>query len=201
MVDWDKRYSEAAEPLFGDDPNNYVIQTIVRPDFQVTSALCLADGDGRNGRFLAKRGIQVTAVELSGVATGVARAKDQSAGVKVERLKGDLAAWAPREGRVWEAAFLIYLHCDRDVRQRAVELAGQHLLPGGWLVAEGFAANTVEGPKMGPANRELLYDSDEFDRWLPDFDVVERLTGFVRLEEGFKHRGLAQVVRWTGRKR
>ena len=100
MVDWDKRYSEAAEPLFGDDPNNYVIQTIVRPDFQVTSALCLADGDGRNGRFLARRGIQVTAVELSGVATGFARAKDQGAGVRVERVQGDLAVWAPREGRV-----------------------------------------------------------------------------------------------------
>ena len=201
MVDWDKRYSRAAEPLFGDDPNNYVIQTIVRPDFQVTSALCLADGDGRNGRFLARRGIQVMAVELSGVATGFARAKDQGAGVKVERLTGDLANWAPREGRVWEAVFMIYLHCDQAVRRRSVELAERHLLPGGWFVAEGFAAKTVDGPRMGPGNPDLLYDPDEFDRWLPDFDIVERLTGFVRLEEGAKHRGLAQVVRWTGRKR
>jgi SAM-dependent methyltransferase len=201
MVDWDKRYSEAREALFGDDPNNYVIQTIARPDFQVTSALCLADGDGRNGRYLAKRGIQVTAVELSGVATGFARAKDQSAGVRVERVQGDLAEWAPREGRVWEAVFLIYLHCDREVRQRAVELAGRHLLPGGWFVAEGFAANTVEGPRMGPSDPALLYDPGEFDRWLADFYTVERLTGFIALEEGAKHRGLAQVVRWTGRKR
>lgn len=201
MVDWDKRYSEARDPLFGDDPNNYVIQTMARPDFQVTSALSLADGDGRNGRFLAKCGIQATAVELSGVATGYARAKDQSAGVRVERVQGDLADWSPREGRVWEACFLIYLHCDRVVRQRAVELAGRHLLPGGWFVAEGFAARTVEGPRMGPSDPALLYDADEFERWLPDFTIVERLTGFVQLDEGVKHRGLAQVVRWTGRKR
>ena len=182
MVDWDKRYSEAAEPLFGDDPNNYVIQTIVRPDFQVTSALCLADGDGRNGRFLARRGIQVTAVELSGVATGFARAKDQSAGVRVERLKGDLADWAPREGRVWEAVFMIYLHFDQAVRQRAVELAGRILLPGGWFVAEGFAARTVDGPRMGPGNPDLLYDPDEFDRWLPDFDL-----SLIHISEPTRH--------------
>jgi hypothetical protein len=88
MVDWDKRYSEAAEPLFGDDPNNYVIQTIVRPDFQVTSALCLADGDGRNGRFLARRGIQVTAVELS-VSRRVSHGpRTRAAGVRVERVQG-----------------------------------------------------------------------------------------------------------------
>ena len=201
MVDWDKRYSEAGEPLFGDDPNNYVIQTLARPDFQVTSVLCLADGDGRNGRFLAKRGLQVTAVELSGVATGLARAKDQGAGVQVERVHGDLGQWSPREGRLWEAAFMIYLHCDQGVRQRAVDLAGRHLLPGGWFVAEGFAAKTVEGPRMGPSDAARLYDPDDFEQWLPDFDVIERLPGFNRLEEGPKHRGLAQVVRWAGRKR
>jgi isopenicillin N synthase-like dioxygenase len=66
--------------------------------------------------------------------------------------------------------------------------------------AESYLIKIATVP-LDDGNPDLLYDPDEFDRWLPDFDIVERLTGFVRLEEGVKHRGLAQVVRWTGRKR
>lgn len=200
MVDWDKRYSEADASMFGRAPNNYVVQTAARPDFMARSALCLADGDGRNGRFLAQAGLTVTGVDLSGVATELALAQDAGANVTIERITANLADWQPPAARRWDAAFLIYLHCERTVRRRAVELAARHLAPGGWFVAEGFAADYGDGPRMGPPDPDLRYKVDDFDLWLDGFELIEAFKGTIRLQEGSRHQGLAQVVRYAARK-
>ena len=200
MVDWDKRYREADAAMFGRAPNNFVVQTVARADFTARSALCLADGDGRNGRYLAQSGMAVTGVDISGVATELARGFDAAAGVAVERVAADLADWQPPSDRRWDSAFLVYLHCEREVRRRAVELAAEHLMPGGWFVAEGFAANPGDGPRMGPPDPSLRYDIGEFDGWLASFELIEALTGVIRLQEGSKHQGLAPVVRYAARK-
>ena len=200
MVDWDKRYAEADASMFGRAPNNYVVQTLARPDFTARSALCLADGAGRNGRYLAQAGLAVTGVDLSGVATELAIAHDAAANVTVERFTADLADWRPPADQRWDAAFLIYLHCERTVRRRAVELAARHLAPGGWFVAEGFAVDDGTGPRMGPPDPDLRYRVEDFDSWLTGFDVIEALTGVIRLDEGAKHQGLAPIVRYAARK-
>lgn len=201
MADWDKRYSEAEGPLFGGVANNYVVQTVALPDFDPQSVLCLADGDGRNGRYLAGLDIDVTGIDISSVATDQAEKFDSEADVVVERIAEDIATWQPDAERRWDAIFMIYMHCEREVRQRAVALALQHLAPGGWFVAEGFAAHAPEGaPRMGPRDDALLYDVAEFELWLPGFELIEALTGTVRLQEGSKHQGLAQVVRFAARK-
>jgi Methyltransferase domain len=200
MVNWDKRYTEADAPLFGGVANNYVVQTAARPDFDARSALCLADGDGRNGRYLAGRGLMVTGVDISGVATDQAAQLDAETGAQVERLTGDLASWAPVRDRRWDSLFLIYLHCERAVRKRAVELAARHLPAGGWFVAEGFAAHYGDGPRMGPGDPSLLYDIAEFDHWLNGFELIEALQGTIQLQEGARHQGLAQVVRYAARR-
>ena len=54
--------------------------------------LSLADGDGRNGCWLAEQGFEVTAVDVSSVATECARALDSRRGVTVERSTGKPAA-------------------------------------------------------------------------------------------------------------
>jgi len=187
-------------PMFGGDANTYVVQTLARPDFEAMSALCLADGDGRNGRYLAEQGLDVTAVDLSSVATRQAKDLDQVAGVWVERIAADLATWQPGEGRRWDAVFLIALHCERAVRRRAVEAAASHLTPGGWFIVEGFAANHGDGPRMGPSDPELLYDCAELDAWLSGFELIEALQGRARLREGAKHQGVAQMVRYAARR-
>ena len=86
------------------------------------------------------------------------------------------------------------------MRQRAVERAAGHLAPGGWFIAEGFAVDDGSGPRMGPPAPDLRYRLDDFDQWLAGFEVIEALSGVIRLAEGAKHQGLAQVVRYCARK-
>jgi len=198
---WDKRYRAAVAPPFGEAPNAYLRMIVARADFAARSSLCLADGDGRNGRWLALQGLSVTAVDVSAVATEQALALDRRHGVGVERITADLAEWAPAPGHAWDAVFLIYLQGTGTLRRRALELGAAALAPGGWLVVEGFSKVQGARPEMGPDDLDRLYDLAELRDALPALQVVEALAGRVLLSEGTRHRGEAEVVRYAARRR
>ena len=197
---WDERYRAAAAPPFGEAPNAYLRMVCARPDFAARSALCLADGDGRNGRWLAAQGLAVTAVDVSAVATEQALALDARHGVGVERITADLAEWTPEPGHAWDAVFLIYLQGTGTLRRRALQLAAAALAPGGWLVVEGFSKAQGARPEMGPDDPDRLYDLAALREALPALQVVEALAGRVLLSEGTRHRGEAEVVRYAARR-
>ena len=197
MPDWDKKYAAGAAP-FGDQPNQYVRQILARSDFGARSALCFADGDGRNGTWLARQGLEVTAVDLSRVATDKARERDRAAGVSVERITADLAEWTPPP-RTWQAVFVIYLQTEPEIRARALRLGAERLEPGGWLVVEGFAKPLAGRPDFGPDDASVLYDLSEIEAAVPSLIAIEAFTGRTRLDEGGRHQGEADVVRFAGR--
>ncbi|MCB2101870.1 MAG: class I SAM-dependent methyltransferase [Rhodobacterales bacterium] len=200
MADWDSKYRDTPVPLFGTEPNEYLRQALARSDVDPRSALCLGDGDGRNGGWLAERGLRVTAVDLSAVATEQAQARDAGRGVAVERLVADLAHWAPPPGAAWDAVVLLYLQCESAVRRCALERAAAALTPGGWVVAEGFTPGATDDSFLGPRQPDILYDLEDLAAALPGFQVVEAFTGTTWLEEGTRHRGPARVARLLARK-
>lgn len=199
MPDWDAKYAAAPEGLFGAEPNEYLRAVAARSDFAARSALCLADGDGRNSRWLARLGLRVTALDISPVATRHARDMDAALGVDVERTVADLRYWRPAEGHAWEAVFILYLQGPADLRHAGLTLGREALAAGGWLVLEGFA-HAQAGSDLGPPSGAHRYDAAEIPELLPGLELVELLTGRVRLDEGPRHRGLADVVRITARK-
>jgi SAM-dependent methyltransferase len=196
MPDWDGKYAAAPIGLFGREPNEYVREITARSDFAARSALCLADGDGRNSRWLALRGIETTAVDISAVATRNALAMDRTAGVAVQRIVADLETWRPSSREWWDAVFLIYLQATAGLRTCALRLGWKALRPGGWLVLEAFAKSQARGD-VGPDSPDLLYDLDEIAAALPGHGIVEAVSGRVRLDEGSRHRGEVEVVRFT----
>ncbi len=204
MKDWNTRYAkagtEADTRLFGDQPCEYLREVMARSDVHPRSALCLADGDGRNGGWLAEQGLAVTAVDASSVATDLARTHDTARGVTVERIVGDLAAWSPPPGRSWDAVFLMYLQCEAAVRLHAARTAAAALTPGGWFVAEGFAPAGAGGRSLGPEDPDLLYEMADLLDALPELEIMEALKGRIRVNEGQRHRGEARIARLLLRK-
>jgi len=200
MSNWDAKYAAKRDAPFGDNPNEYLREILARSDFRAGSALCLADGDGRNGTWLARQGIAVTAVDLSPVGTERALRRDAEAGVEVEREVADLAVWAPRPGRRWDAVFLFYMHCEKETRKRTLRLAADLVPAGGWFVMEAFAKGQAEDEDMGPDDPDLLYSLPELRAAFPDFLVVEALSGHIGLNEGEKHCGEGEVVRFAARR-
>lgn len=199
MSKWDEKYANAPDGLFGNEPNLYLTAIAGRRDFKARSGLCLADGDGRNSRWLALQGLAMTAVDLSAVACANGRLLDAAAGVSIERIAADLGSWTPSAETRFEAVFLFYLQAPSSVRRAALRTGWQALAPGGWFLCEGFAKTSAEDG-CGPLGPDLRYDLAEIKGELSDAVIVEALSGEVRLDEGGRHQGLGQVVRFAARK-
>lgn len=91
MSFWDERYEQPGY-LFGKVPNAFLQSQAgqLKPGWH---ALSLADGEGRNGIWLAEQGLQVHALDVSPVALEKARGWAQQRGVDVHFEHADLLAW------------------------------------------------------------------------------------------------------------
>ena len=198
---WDAKYAAAPDGLFGAGPNEYVREVFARSDFSAKIGLCLADGDGRNSRWLALQGLEMTAVDLSAVACANGEMLDKAAGVTVNRIVADLENWQPDCAASFDAVFLLYLQAPAPIRMAALQCGWQALAAGGWIVIEGFAkAQATSKSELGPGSPDLMYDLDEIEDCLPEAQVIVALAGRLQLEEGGRHQGVAQVVRYAARK-
>jgi len=87
---WESRYSEESY-LFGTAPNAFLKAQAhrLRPGLDVLS---VADGDGRNGVWLAEQGLNVHSVEFSPIAVKKAESLAMARGVAVRTELADLFA-------------------------------------------------------------------------------------------------------------
>lgn len=194
--DWDARYRACPSP-FGDAPNHWAVMALSHPRVAATAprrALCLADGDGRNGTWLAAQGLAVTAVDLSAEATRQARARDAAAGVHVERIEADLRDWVP--ARRWDIVFLLYLQGPPALREAGLRMAARTVAPGGWLVFEGFAGAPDDGADaVGPTTPAHRWQAGDITAWARGLGRREVFTGRLLLDEGPRHAGESTVLR------
>jgi len=194
---WDARY-EGGGFAFGRAVNRHLQAQapLLRPGLR---ALSLGDGEGRNGTWLAERGLRVTAVDWSATGLAKARALAAARGVPLETAVADLAAWSWPRGTIDLIAW-IYLHLPPEDRAAVAARAAEALAPGGLLVLEGFTPAQGGRRSGGPRDPALLWSAALVRHHFPDLQVLELLEGTVRLDEGPKHQGEAEVVRAVLRK-
>ena len=99
MYFWDERYA-APGYAYGTEPNDFLAEVAERIPVG-GRVLCLADGEGRNGVFLARRGHAVTSVDLSPVGLRKAEALAAQHGVSITTVHADLADF-PFEDGAWD---------------------------------------------------------------------------------------------------
>jgi len=189
---WDERYAGGGFQ-FGDAPNEYLVAQArrFRPGM---AALGVGDGEGRNGVWLACQGLEVTSLDWSAVGMGKARELAAARGVALETVVADAAGWDWPAAR-FDLIAWIYLHL--PPADRAVAAAGcrRALKPGGLLVLEGFSPAQHGRRSGGPKLPELLWTREIVEREFAGLEVLELTEGAVRLDEGLRHQGLAEVVR------
>lgn len=194
---WDERYAGGTFQ-FGAAPNEYLRAQAwrFRPGMET---LALGDGEGRNGVWLAKLGLAVTTLDWSSVAVAKARDFAASRGVALNARQADVTAWDWPEAR-FDLIAWIYLHLPPE--DRAIATAGclRALKPGGLLVLECFSPAQEGRRSGGPKIPALLWDRAIIEREFAALEVLELTEGAVRLDEGPRHQGLAEVVRCVLRK-
>ena len=74
---WNERFNKE-EFIFGKEPNEYLVKQAKQYLKPGNAVLCIADGEGRNGVWLAEQGMQVDAFDVSDIALAKAKqfAKD-----------------------------------------------------------------------------------------------------------------------------
>ena len=154
-LEWDRRYA-GEELFFGESSNGYLRARVAalfpprtRTGADRKAALCLGEGEGRDAVFLAERGFAVTAVD--GSIRGLAKLERRAAAAELEVtvVRADLADYLPPRRR-FDLVTSFYCHLPPDLRRRAHARAAASLVPGGYLLLEGYTPRQlVEGLQSG----------------------------------------------------
>ena len=152
----EERYA-GEEYLFGTEPNDFLAEEAARL-VPGQRALAVADGEGRNGVWLAGQGLEVLSVDFSANALAKARALAAERGLTIETEQADLFAWDWPVARFdLVAAFFIQPGAAQQRILFAAMLAA--LKPGGMLIFEAHAKAQAASEFGGPDDPDHLYSA------------------------------------------
>ena len=196
-MNWDERYA-APGYLFGTQPNDFLVSVAERIP-AASRVLCLADGEGRNGVYLASLGHRVTSIDAS--ATGLEKAGRLATERGVE-LQLELADLAERDlGQAcWDAIVSIFFHIPPAVRAQLYPRIVAALAPGGLLILESYRPEQLQFGTGGPPRADYMLTAADLQR---DFAALEHLHLAAperAVIEGSGHTGQAAVVQLLARK-
>jgi SAM-dependent methyltransferase len=129
---WDERYSKS-EFAYGTEPNDFLVSVADR--IPRGPVLMLGDGEGRNGVFLASRGLQVLAVDQSAIGLAKARQLASERGVRLRTEQADLRDY-PIQPCAWTGIVSIFCHLPPSIRAPLHAAVVRGLVHGGVFVLE-----------------------------------------------------------------
>ena len=195
---WNKRFS-APEYIFGTAPNEFLAsqEARLRPGQR---ALCVADGEGRNSVWLAERGLEVTAFDLS--PTGVEKARHLAAarGVSVAYEVSDVYGWRWPQDAFDVVAAIFVQFADPAMRAFMFERIVRSLRRGGLLILQGYTPRQLEYRTGGPPHAENMYTPELLRSAFASLEILELNEYEKVMAEGTQHCGRSAVIDLVARK-
>lgn len=195
---WETRFS-APGYLFGTAPNHFLLSCKALLPAGGT-ALAVADGEGRNGVWLAEQGLRVLSIDFSESAQIKAKALARERGVAVDFASADVHAWAYPDS-AFDAVVEIFAQFSAPA-DRARKWAGMRkaLKTGGLLIIQGYTPKQLEYGTGGPKLIDHLYTRALLEEAFGDFDDVTIIEEEVDMDEGSAHSGRSAVIGLTAKK-
>lgn len=194
-LNWDERYS-SKEYIYGVEPNSFLIEHAMMLDGPVLS---LAEGEGRNAVYLAKRGLEVHAVDGSAVGLEKANALARTKGVNIYTQVADLGSFTPKPC-TYQSVISISAHLPCGIRNRLYPLLVESLKPNGILLLEAYSEHQLNHATGGPKDLDLLMTVEKIQQEFPSLQPIWLKEVERKVCEGIYHTGLASVVQFIGRK-
>lgn len=195
---WDARYDKPAYH-FGETPNEFLVRQADRL-VRGASALAIADGEGRNGVWLARQGLAVTSFDLS--PRGVEKAKALAArhDVALDMRIADVASWpwAPAAFDVVVAIFIQF--APPPLRARIFQGIVSTLKPGGLLLLQGYTPRQLDYGTGGPPEAENMYTSALLRDSFAALETIALTEHDDTIKEGPGHDGLSALIDLVARK-
>jgi SAM-dependent methyltransferase len=199
LARWEARFS-ASDFVFGTEPNEFLRAQahLLPPSGKV---LAVADGEGRNGVWLAQQGLDVLSIDFSPAAQAKVRAlaKERNVSLRIECV--DVIAWDYPENAFDVVAAIFIQFANPAERQRIFAGIRRALKPGGLLLMQGYRPEQLNYKTGGPSAVENLYTEAMLAQEFADFaDLTIRVHDSMH-HEGTGHVGMAALIDLIGRKR
>ena len=207
---WDARFAKDGY-LFGSDPNAF----LVREAHHIPRAgqvLAVADGEGRNGVWLAQQGYAVHAIEASQVAIEKARSLAGSRGVPTASNANsiqpggiffeqvDVLNWI-WPVQAYDAVVAIFIQfATPSQRPELFAHMSAAINKGGVLLLEGYHLRQLGFGTGGPSVLDQLYDVELLRASFADLDLILLRDYDQEIDEGHGHKGPSALVDLVARK-
>ena len=196
--DWDERY-DRPDYLFGKEPNAFLAGEAHRlqPSSRV---LCIADGEGRNGVWLACQGHEVVSMDSSAKGQEKAARLAREAGVSITLEHADIARWDWPEDAFDAVAAIFIQFAGPELRSRIFDGVKRTLRPGGFVLIEGYRPKQLEYGTGGPKVLENLYEAAMLESAFADFEILQLKEYDREVIEGPGHSGMSALVDLVARR-
>jgi len=195
---WDERYQTEAY-VFGEQPNAFLASQadLVR---RHKRALAVADGEGRNGVWLAEQGLEVVSIDASAVGLDKARRLAARRHVVIETVLADLAAFEWPEAAFDLVVAIFIQFAGPPLRDSIFRGIKRTLKPGGSLILEGYRPEQLAFGTGGPRQAGNLYTRAMLEEAFADMQIVHLHEHDSAVSEGSGHAGMSALIDLVARK-
>lgn len=189
---WEERFS-SPDYVFGTEPNAFLRKQASRFK-RGQRALSLADGEGRNGVWLALQGVEVLSVDFSPKALAKAESLARMRGVVIRTERADLSAWRWPENTFDVVVGIFMQFAGPAVRDRIFTGIRRTLKPGGLVLIEGYRPEQLAYKTGGPQQVENLYTRQMLEKAFAGFEIIELRAYDDLVSEGAGHKGMSALI-------
>jgi len=193
---WQERYG-APGYLFGTAPNAF-LKSQAHLLRKGQKALAIADGEGRNGVFLAEQGLDVLSLDFSPNAQTKARKLAAERGVTLRVEQADVINWPYPADSFDVVAAIFFQFATPDERETIFAGIKRALKKGGLLLLEGYTPKQLDYKTGGPSKIENLYTRDMLQKAFGDFSSLDIREYDAEIHEGAGHGGMSALIDVVG---
>ena len=195
---WNERY-QVKDYIFGIEPNDF-IRAVTPTATASQKAYAPADGEGRNGVYLASLGYDVTTTDVANLAIDKAMALASQKGVSVNAMVGD-ALNPPFADESFDLIIVSFMHFMPQDHDHFMAQNIRLLKKGGLFIMEGYTIDQIPLTSGGPKNPDMMMSAESLIDTFSDFEIILLQETRRHLSEGPRHQGEAATVQIMARKR
>ncbi len=194
---WDTRF-RAPDYIFGKEPNAFLKAQAHRLPSAGT-ALSVADGEGRNGVWLAQQGLDVLTIDYSPAALAKAQALAAERGVRLRTEVTDVFSWR-WPTNAFDVVAVIFIFAPPEERPTFFANLTGALKPGGLLLMQGYRPSQLEYRTGGPPDAERLLTRTMLEQGFGEMTELDIREHDSAISEGTSHVGMSALIDLVAKK-
>lgn len=194
---WSQRFA-TEDYIFGLEPNAYLRAQVKH--LTIGRTLAIADGEGRNGVWLAQQGHRVDSFDFIDAAVEKARKLAQERQVSLHAVCCDWTRFDWHASTYDNIVGIFFQFLGPLERQQMFEHIHRALKPGGTLLLQGYGKAQLQYNTGGPGKLDHLYDEALLLDAFPGYELLDLCTYEAEIHEGQAHAGMSALVGYVARK-